>query len=161
MAVDLESKATKDLETIIANCVRLKRTADPVYAAAMKILETRRSGEYNMEKTIATIRRQGQLRSFLSYKDIADASGLNWVKSPRGVGPHLDAVCVYTTGKGWPLLTSIVVDKDKVDTGEMTQENLKGFLDAVQAAGREVDIADAAFVKREQQRVFAWCREEH
>jgi hypothetical protein len=160
MAVDLEAKATKDLETIVANYERLNRTADPVYAAVNKILETRRSGEYNMEKTIATIRKYGRLRSFLCYKDIAEASGLNWVKSRRGVGPHLDAVCVYTTNKGWPLLTSIVVHKDKMETGEMNQENLKGFLDAVQAAGREVDIADVAFVKREQQRVFAWCREE-
>jgi 5-methylcytosine-specific restriction protein B len=161
MAVDLESKATKDLETIVANCVRLKRTADPVFAAANKILETRRTGEYNMDKTIATIRKHGQLRNFLSFKDIADASGLNWVKSRRGVGPHLDAVSQYAAGKGWPLLPSIVVNKDKVDTGEMSQEGLKGFLESVETAGREVDIENIAFLKREQQRVFAWCREEN
>ncbi|MEA2737279.1 MAG: hypothetical protein QOH05_586, partial [Acetobacteraceae bacterium] len=47
------------------------------------------------------------------------------------------------------------------DTGEMTPENLKGFLASVHQAGREVDIEDVAFIKREQQRVFAWCREEH
>ncbi len=161
MAVDLESKATKDLETIVANCVRLNRTAAPMFAAANKILETRRSGEYSVEKTIATICRQGRLRSFLSYKDIADASGLNWVKSRRGVGPHLDAVCAYTADKGWPLLTSIVVNKDKVGSGDMTQENLKGLLDTVRSSGRDVDLEDVAFIKREQQRVFDWCREEH
>lgn len=155
MAVDLESKATKDLETIVANCLRLKRTTDPLFVAANKILETRRTGEYNMEKTIATICRQGRLRSFLCYKDVADASGLNWVKSRRGVRPHLDAVSVYTTGKGWPLLTSIVVHKDKIDTGEMIQESLKGFLDAVRTSGRDIDVADLVFMKREQQRVFA------
>jgi hypothetical protein len=161
MAVDLDSKATKDLETIVANCVRLNRTGDPVFAAANAILETRRTGEYNMEKTIAAIRKHGVLRSFMTYKDVADASGLNWVKSRRGVGPHLDAVSVYTTEKGWPLLTSIVVHKDKISTGEMTRENLKGFLNGVQAAGQEVDIEGVDFMKREQQRVFAWCREEH
>jgi 5-methylcytosine-specific restriction protein B len=161
MAVDLEAKATKDLETIVANCVRLNRTADPVFAAASKILETRRTGEYNMEKTIAVICKFGKLRSFLCHRDISDASGLNWVKSRRGVGPHLDAVCVYTAEKGWPLLTSIVVHKDKVATGEMNDEILKGFLDGVHAAGQDVDIEDVAFMKREQQRVFAWCREEH
>jgi hypothetical protein len=161
MAVDLEAKATADLETIVANCVRLNRTADPVFAAASKILETRRSGEYNMEKTIAVIRRNGKLRSFLCYKDIADASGLNWVKSRRGVFSHLDDVCRYTSKKGWPNLTSIIVNKDKIGTGEMTPDNLKGFLNAVQAAGGEVDMEDLAFVRREQQRVFAWCREEH
>lgn len=161
MAVDLEAKATNDLETIVANCVRLNRTADPVFAAANKILETRRTGEYNMEKTIAAICKQGRLRSFLSYKDIADASGLNWIKSRRGVGPHLDALSVYAVNKGWPNLTSIVVHKDNVDTGEMTEDNLKGFLQGVRDAGQVVDIDDIAFMKREQQRVFAWCREEH
>jgi hypothetical protein len=160
MAVDLEAKATKDLETIVANCVRLKRTEDPVFAAANKILETRRTGEYNIDKTIDIICKRGRLRSFLSHKEIAEASGLNWVRSRRGVGPHLDAVCLHTTAKGWPLLTSIVVHKDKIETGEMTQENLKGFLDSVHAAGREVDLEDVAFIKREQQRVFAWCRKE-
>jgi hypothetical protein len=161
MAVDLESKATKDLETIVANCVRLGRTANPLFAAASEILESRKTGEYNMEKTIATICRQGRLRSFLSYKDVADASGLNWVKSRRGVGPHLDALSVHCNDKGWPLLTSIVVHKDKLETGEMNEVNRKGFLASVHAAGRDIDIDDDAFIKREQQRVFAWCREEH
>lgn len=161
MAVDLEAKATKDLETIVANCVRLNRTNDAVFAAANKILETRRTGEYNIEKTIAVIRKQGLLRSFLSSKDIADASGLNWVKTRRGAPPHLNDVCAYTNSKGWPFLTAIVVNKDKISTGEMTPDNLKEFLGAVRAAGHEVDIEDAAFVKREQQRVFAWCREGH
>ena len=48
-----------------------------------------------------------------------------------------------------------------MDTGEMTAENLKGFLASVPASDREPDIEDIAFLKREQQRVFAWCREEH
>jgi 5-methylcytosine-specific restriction protein B len=161
MAIDLDSKATKDLETIVANCVRLNRTSDPVFDAANKILELRRTGEYNIEKTIAAIRKRGRLRTFLSYKDVADASGLNWVKSRRGVTPHLDAVCFYAAGKGWPLLSSIVVNKDKIETGEMSADNLKGFIESVRAAGVPVDIEDLAFMKREQQRVFAWCREEH
>jgi hypothetical protein len=161
MAIDLDSKATKDLETIVANCVRLKRTSDPVFAAVNKILELRRTGEYNMEKTIAVIRKHGSVRNFLCYKDIADASGLNWVKARRGVGPHLDALSQHAIQQGWPNLTSIVVQKDKVATGEMTAENLKGFLEGVRNAGQDVDIEDVAFMKREQQRVFTWCREEH
>jgi hypothetical protein len=160
MAIDLDSKATKDLETIVANCVRLNRTGDAVFAAANKILETRRTGEYNMDKTIAAIRKHGRVRNFLSYKDVAEASGLNWVRSRRGVGPHLDALSVHCNDQGWPLLTAIVVQKDKMDTGEMTQESLKGFLEGVRAAGQDVDIEDVAFMKREQQRVFAWCRGE-
>lgn len=161
MAISLDSKATKDLETIVANCVRLGRTDEPNFAAANAILALRLTGEYNMEKTIKAICKRGKLRSFVCYKDIADASGLNWVKSRRGVLPHLEALSFYAAGKGWPLLSSIVVNKDKIETGDMTPDNLKGFLDGVREAGRDVDIEDVAFMKREQQRVFAWCREEH
>lgn len=161
MAVDLDSKATKDLQTIIANCVRLNRTGDPMFAAANAILATRLTGEYNMDKTVAAIIRQGRLRSFLSFKDIADASGLNWVKSRRGVVPHLEALSFHSAGKGWPMLASIVVNKDRVDTGEMTADNLRAFIDGVREAGVEVDIDDLEYLKREQQRVFAWCRQEN
>lgn len=161
MAVDLDSKATKDLQTIIANCVRLNRTSDPMFAAANAILATRLTGEYNMDKTVAAIIRQGRLRSFLSFKDIADASGLNWVKSRRGVVPHLEALSFHAAGKGWPMLASIVVNKDRVETGEMTADNLKAFIDGVREAGVEVDIDDLEYLKREQQRVFTWCRQEN
>lgn len=161
MAIDLDSKATKDLQTIVANCVRLNRTSDPMFLAANAILATRMTGEYNLEKTIAAICKQGRLRSFLTYKDIADASGLNWVKSRRGVMPHLDALSFHTVGKGWPLLASIVVTKEKVDTGDMSPENLKMFLDGAREAGVEIDLDGFAFLKREQQRVFAWCRQEN
>jgi len=161
MAISLDSKPTKDLETIVANCVRLNRTDDPVFAAANAVLALRLTGEYNMEKTIKAIVKRGKLRSFLCYKDIADASGLNWVKSRRGVMAHLEALSFHAAGKGWPMLSAIVVNKDKIETGEMTAENLKVFLEGVREAGREVDIDDIAFMKREQQRVFIWCREDH
>jgi hypothetical protein len=160
MSVNLESKSTKELETIVANCERLNRTANPIFAAAQLQLEHRRTGEYDMDKTIATIRGHGQAGKFVCYKDIAEASGLNWVSSRRRIAPHLDAVCADTESKGWPLLTSIVVNMNKLETGEMTADNLKGFLDAARAAGRTVDIDEAAFVKREQKRVFTWCKQE-
>jgi hypothetical protein len=160
MAVDLEAKTTKELATIVANCQRLKRTADPRCLAASKILQDRRNGDYNMEKTVATILAHGQRGRFLSYRDVAIASGLEWGNVFRQINLHLDAVCSYSHGKGWPLLTAIVVSHGNLGSGEMTVANRKGFLDAAKGAGRNVDIEDVAFVKREQQRVFDWCRTE-
>jgi hypothetical protein len=160
MAVDLEAKTTKELETIVANCQRLKRTGDARCLAASKILQDRRNGDYNMEKTVATILDHGQRGRFLSYRDVASASGLEWGNVFRQISPHLDAVCSYSHGKGWPLLTAIVVSHQNLASGEMTVANRKGFLEAAKGAGRNVDIEDVAFVKREQQRVFDWCRTE-
>jgi hypothetical protein len=160
MAVDLEAKTTKELETIVANCQRLKRTGDARCLAASKILQDRRNGDYNMEKTVATILDHGQRGRFLSYRDVASASGLEWGNVFRQISPHLDAVCSYSHCKGWPLLTAIVVSHQNLASGEMTVANRKGFLEAAKGAGRNVDIEDVAFVKREQQRVFDWCRTE-
>jgi len=160
MAVDLEAKTTRELETMVANCQRLKRTGDARCLAASKILQDRRNGDYNMEETVATMLDHGQRGGFLSYRDVAIASGLEWRNVFRQINLHLDAVCVYSHGKGWPLLTAIVVNHQNLGSGEMTVANRKGFLDAVKGAGRDVDIEDVAFVKREQQRVFDWCQTE-
>jgi hypothetical protein len=160
MAVDLETKSTKDLQTIIDNCVRLNKTSDPIYMNAKKILANRQSGDLDMEKTIKAIIGHGQHGKFLSYKDVSDASGLGWTKSWRRVPPHLDAVCIYSEGKGWPLITAIVVNKENIGSGQMTADNLKGFMNAARAAGRTVDVEELAFVKREQTRVFEWCQRE-
>jgi hypothetical protein len=160
MAVDLEAKSSKDLQTIIENCVRLNQTSKPIYLNAKKILVNRQSGDLDMEKTIRVIIDHGKRGKFLSYKDISDASGLDWTKSRRRVPPHLDAVCFYSEGKGWPLITAIVVNKENTESGRMTPDNLKGFLAAARAVGRTVDVEEAAFVGREQTRVFEWCQRE-
>lgn len=159
MAVDLEAKTTKDLETIVANCQRLRRTGDARCLAAHKLLEARRNGDYDMEKTIAKIRDHGQRGEFLSYKDVASASGLEWANVFRQINMHLDAVCLYSHAKGWPLLSAIVVNHKNLGSGEMTVANRKGFLDAAKGAGRDIDLEHVAFVQREQQRVFDWCQE--
>jgi hypothetical protein len=160
VAVDLDTKTTKELETIVANGRRLGKTGEPICLDAAKLLNARRNGDYDMEKTVAAIRDHGQQGRFLSYRDSASASGLKWANVFRQISLHLDAVCAYSHGKGWPLLTAIVVNQEYLGSGEMTMTNRKGFLDASRGAGREVDIEDVAFVKREQQRVFEWCQSE-
>jgi hypothetical protein len=160
MAVDLDTKTTKELEIIIANCQRLNRTGDARCLAASKILDDRRNGDYNMEKTVAAICERGKQGQFLSYKDIANASGLEWGNVFRQINLHLDSVCSYAHGQGWPLLPAIVVNQGNLSSGDMTVANRKGFLDAVKGAGRDVDIEPVAFIKREQKRVFDWCRSE-
>jgi hypothetical protein len=160
MAIDLEAKTTKELEIIIANCQRLNRTGDARCIAASKILDDRRNGDYNMEKTIAAICEHGKQGQFLSYKDVANASGLEWGNVFRQINMHLDSVCIYSQGQGWPLLSAIVVNQKNLGSGDMTVANRKGFLDAAKGAGREVDIEPIEFIKREQKRVFDWCRVE-
>lgn len=157
MAVDLEAKTTKELEVIIANCQRLGRTGDARCIDARNIVAGRRNGAFDTEKTVATICEHGKQGRFLSYNDIARASGLEWKSVFRQINPHLDAVCIYSHEQGWPLLPAIVVNQQNVSSGDMTAANRKGFLDAIMRCGWDVDIEPVAFVKREQKRVFDWC----
>ena len=64
MAVDLETKTTKELEVIIANCQRLNRTGDARCIDARNIVAGRRSGAFDTEKTVATICEHGKQGRF-------------------------------------------------------------------------------------------------
>jgi hypothetical protein len=160
MAVDLDAKTTQELETIVANCQRLGGTGQPICLDAARILDAHRNGDYGMDKPVAAIRDYDRQSRFLSYKDVANASGHEWTSVFRQISPHLDAVCICH-GNEWPLPTAIVVDEGNRVSGEMIAANRKGFLGAARGAGRHVDIEQTEFVKREQQRVFDWCRVEH
>jgi hypothetical protein len=160
MAIDLESKSNEELENLIANHRRLKKFGAPLFLAALALFERRKSGGFDIEKTIAVIRARAEVRKFLNYKDIAEGSGLKWSRVHWAIGPHLVRECEYAHGRGWPLLSAIVVNSDKIDTGEMKEANLEGFIEAALAVGREVGTDYAQFVDSEQRRVFDWATSE-
>jgi hypothetical protein len=157
MVVDLERKSDQELENIVNNHRRLKRYNAPLFLAALALRERRKGGGFDLETTVAVIRDCAKIRRFLSYKDVADASGLEWSRIHWEVGPHLLRVCEYAHGKGWPLLSAIVVNTDKLKTGEMKTTNLEGFIEAAQRVGRDVGTDYAKFVREEQERVFLWA----
>jgi hypothetical protein len=158
VAIDIESKSKEELENIVANHRRLKKYSAPLFLKAVAQLERKKTGSFDLEKTVTVIRASAVNRRFLSYKDVAEASGLDWSRVHWTIGPHLETVCEYAHGKGWPLLSAIVVNVDKVDSGEMRAENLKGFVAAAQAVGRDVGADYVRFVHDEQQRVFDWAK---
>lgn len=107
--------------------------------------------------TVAAIRRAAETRRFLSYGDVAGASGLSWNAARRRVDPHLFAVCCWATKRGWPLLSALVVDKRSVAHGAMRGRPLIGFARAAERAGRIVGEDAAAFLASEQIAVFEWA----
>lgn len=71
--------------------------------------------------------------------------------------PHLFAICRWSTDRGWPLLSALVVDKVSVAHGAMKGRPLIGFARAAERAGRIVGEDAASFLAQEQQRVFDWA----
>ena len=111
----------------------------------------------DLEKSLQVIREAAREGRFLSYKDLADASGAEWSKVYLNVGRHLWHVVEWAHARGMPMLSAIVVNKENQKTGEMRPETLQGFLGAAEELGRKV--ADGTtFLKEEQQRVFDYFR---
>ena len=96
-------------------------------------------------------------KRFLSYKELADASGAEWNQVHYAIGEHLWKLVQYAHWKRWPLLSAIVVNKPNVATGKMEPETLKGFI----AAARELDypiLDEEAFLREQQERVSPWAQ---
>jgi hypothetical protein len=100
MAIDLAAKSDAELENIVANHRRLQKYNVPLFLEALAILERKKSRGFDIEKTIAIIRDSAREQRFLNYRDIAQASGLEWSYVHWAIGPHLMAVCEYAHGKG-------------------------------------------------------------
>lgn len=104
------------------------------------------------------IRRAARERRYVSYKELADASGADWGQVRYAIGQHMWDLVEYAHRMGWPMLSAIVVNKPNVTTGRMEPETLKGFIAA--ARDLEYDIGDdeEAFLREQQEKVFAWVQ---
>jgi len=114
-------------------------------------------GTLERAATFRAIREAAEVRRFISYGDVAAASGLPWSAARRRMDPHLFALCQWSTAQGWPLLSAIVVDKPNLPHGAMRGRPLVGFARASERCGRIIPDGDAvAFLAAEQRRVFAF-----
>jgi 5-methylcytosine-specific restriction protein B len=111
-------------------------------------------------RTLAAIHAAASARRFLSYGEIAAASGLAWSAARRRMDPHLFGLCRRATERGWPLVSAVVVDRPSVPHGAMRGRPLIGFARAAERCGRIVGPDAAAFLAEEQHRVFDWAAKE-
>jgi hypothetical protein len=114
----------------------------------------------DIRATFQAIRAAAESRRFLSYGTVAAASGVPWSAARRRMDPHLYALCRSATGRGWPLLSALVVDQGSVAHGDMRGRPLIGFARAAERCGRIVGADAAAFLAEEQERVFEWAERE-
>jgi len=108
------------------------------------------------EKTYKAIRQAAKEGRFISYGEIADASGLPWAKARRLVPTMLGQLATIAHERGWPLLSAIVVTKENLKSGAIEDAALDGFLGAARMVGLVVDDPQA-FVTDQQHKVFAWA----
>jgi hypothetical protein len=153
--IDLAALDTDGLKNLIANYRAHGATESPTYVAALSELERRIGGGLDFDKSYRVIRDAAKNRRFVSYKELADASGVEWSRVHYAMGEHLWRLVEYAHRTGWPMLSAIVVNKQNIGTGRMEPESLKGFIGAAKELG--YTIADQiGFLREQQELVFRW-----
>lgn len=113
----------------------------------------------DISRTYAAIVAAARARRFITYVEVAKASGVEWAKAYRPIGSHLDKLLAAAHRNGWPLLTSLVVRKEDAESGRLTDGARDGFLVGVKRLGITVSDAEAdAFIEAEQRRTFEWAQ---
>ena len=114
--------------------------------------------DLDFDKSFQIIRQAAKDRRFISYGELADASGADWTQVHYSMFGHLWDLVEYAHRRGWPMLSAIVVNRQNVATGDLEPKSLKGFVAAARQLGFDV-TNEEAFLRDQQSRVFDWAKE--
>jgi hypothetical protein len=155
--IDPSSLDDKGLQNFIDNYRRQSATDQQIYIDALAEQAKRKGKGLNFHTTMRVIKEAAARGRFISYGELAEASGASWNQVRHAVGPHLDSLIEYCHRNGLPLLSAIVVNKPNLKSGNLDPDSLKGFITGARGAG--IPVTDAASFLREQQaKVFEWGR---
>jgi len=157
MAKPVAEWTDSELQNIIDNYRRKALTSDVYYLQALEDMARRKGGGLEFDKTLRAVLKAARAGNYLSYGQLAQESGVDWSKKRYAMNGHLSDLLEYAHRKGWPLLSAIVVNQQKVKTGEMDAAGRKGFVAAATSLGYVVDD-DVAFMREQQQVVFDWAK---
>jgi hypothetical protein len=150
MALNVATLSVHQLDNLINNRRTHGATDAPNYLLALQEREVCRGKGLDFNKSFKIIRSSAKDRRLLCYKELADASRAKWDQVHYFIPGHLWNLLEFAHRRGWPLLTSIVVNKqDGPDT-------LKGFIKAARDLGYRV-TDDEGFLREQQARVFEWA----
>lgn len=159
MAFELAALSIGQLQNLIENHQTKGATNVQIYTYALQELETRGGKGLDFHKSVSIISQAAKEGRFLSYKELADASGADWNQVHYAMNKHLWKLVEYSHLVYKVIFSSIVVKKANVNCGRMEPETLKGFI----AAARFLDYTvtdEIAFLKDQQSRVFTWAKGE-
>ena len=152
---DLTKLTNRELQNLIDNHRRKNATDKPLYADAMTEYHRRHGGELSLECTIAYIRKAASEMRFVSYGELAEANGATWDKVRYPMNDHLWVLVDYARRRGWPMLSAMIVNKQHVQTGQMEDATLTGFVEAARALGYVI-TDQKAFLREQQSLCFQW-----
>jgi hypothetical protein len=153
---DLSNVDDEGLEDSIRRHQEKGATDTPLYHALVQERARRKSKFLNFEKTIALLIKAAKRREFVTYKDVATASDIEFSKVHYQVGKHLDALLDVCHARRWPLLTALCVKQTEVKKGNLSGDSLKGFVASVRRL--KIPVTDPETYLREcQDACFKWA----
>ena len=78
MPIDVKELTGEQLQNLVDNHRKQNATGAPLYLAALSERQRRKGKGLDFEKSFQIIRAAAKERRFLSYKELADASGAEW-----------------------------------------------------------------------------------
>lgn len=156
--MDLSKKTDQEINNLIDNHIKHDKTEVPLFK---KLLEERvRRGQekqlLSFQKSMGTLIQAAIDQSCVSYGQLAQASGVEWIKARHqmnGAHGHLDKLLELCHARGYPLLTALVVNQQGLENGELEQTALKGFCEA--ATRLKIPVANELEFHH-QQRDASW-----
>lgn len=152
---DVEKYTDKELQNVIDNHRRHGATEAPLYQQALEEQALRKGKGLDFDKSLAAIRQAAMEGRFMSYGELAKASGADWNKVRYALNEHLFHLVEFAHRRGWPLLSSIVVNQNNLQTGDLEPSSLKGFIAAAHILKIPV-TGEEAFLREQQRKVFEW-----
>ena len=152
---DYSEIPTENLKDMVLRHEKKKVTNTPEYRSAVEELARRQSTALKTEVTIAHLIEHARKEEFTSYGAVADANGAEWSKVHWQVTDHLDYILQICNMRGWPLLTAICVNKENIETGDLAESSLSGFVKGAQRLGHTV-TDHQQFLKDCQKASFDW-----
>lgn len=159
MPANPKEMTTERLRIFIDNHRRSAKIKEPLCIEAMNELDQRLSQGLKFQTSFRIIRAAAKEGRFICYKDLADASGVDWGAAHYAINDHLWRLVEFAALKGWPMLSAVVVNKPNVDSGRMKPDTLKGFIQAARELGHDDIVDEEAFLRDQQKRVFDWAQE--
>ncbi len=153
------------LEQLVVNYNRGGAVHGEDYAALLREREVKSSSSRKLDiySSLALLKSKARAQSFVSYGEIAMASGLRWSNELRArmSGPkgHLDRLLDLCRHERLPMLTALCVNKQNTETGLLEDAVLAGFVAGARRLGL-VAGDEAAFLRDCQAECFRWGRED-
>ena len=123
MRKSIADHSLAELKNVVENHRRHGQFYEPYFLDALEELSRRKGNGLNFQTSLNLIRTAAADGRFLSYKELADASGADWSKVRYAVNKHLGDLLDYAHGRRLPLLALLSSTSLTLRQGKWTRRH--------------------------------------